>query len=120
MAEIQFRYFGWYNDGLKSDKIWGWFTIDDKVYNFWGPRGDKKLIKLSFKQFNKFPSFYDNEHEVKKTMRQKMNKGYKSVGVRVVDDVLVDVEQIYPGFTDHMKKQMFIAKLSGTIRNAET
>ena len=118
MSDIEFRFFGWcFNPKLGNDKIWGWFTIGEKVYNFWGPRGDKKLTKLNFKEFSKFASFYDNEYEVKKTMRGKLNKGYKSVSVAVDNDVLVDVESIYPGFTAHMKKEMFIAKLSGTIRS---
>lgn len=118
MSEIQFRFFGWCNKG-NADKIWGWFTIGDKVYNFWGPRGEAKLTKLKFKQFADYSDLYSNEYKVKAKMREKLNKGYNSIGVTVVDDVLVDVEKIYPGFTDHLKKQMFIAKLSGKIMGVE-
>lgn len=120
MAEIKFRFFGWCFDAAKNnDKIWGWFTIDDKVYNFWGPRGGEKLIKIKFKQFTKHKSFWDNEYEVKKTQRQKLNKDYRSIDVRSENDILVEVEKIYPGFTAHLKKEMFIAKLSGTIVGTE-
>jgi len=113
-GEIQVRFFGWcHNPAKNNDKIWGWFTIGDKVYNFWGPRGEKKLIKMTFKQFNDYHSFFENEYQVKKKMREKLNKGYQPVSVKVEDDILVDVEKIYPGFTAHMKKLMFIAKLSG-------
>ena len=117
-AELKFHFFGW-NNLNTSDKIWGWFTIGEKVYNFWGPRGGEKLIKIKFKQFTQYTSRSDNEYEARKTQRNKVNKGYRSIGVTVEDDVLVDVEKIYPGFTAHLKKQMFIAKLSGTIMGVE-
>lgn len=117
-TEIQFRHFGWFKDGT-SDKIWGWFTIGDKVYNFWGPRGSQKLVKLKFKQFTKYSDTYSNEYEVKRVTREKRNKGYRDVDLKVENDVLVEVEKIYPGFTDHLKKSMFIAKLSGTIMGVE-
>lgn len=118
MAEIQFRYFGW-NNTQGHDKIWGWFTIDDKVYNFWGPRGEKKLVSVRFKAINDSKDFTANEWTAKDKQREKSRKDYKSVPVTVADDILVEVEKIYPGFTSHLKKSMFIAKLSGTIKGAE-
>ncbi len=117
-TELQFRFFGWCTD-KGSDKIWGWFTIGDKVYNFWGPRGSQKLAKIKFKQFTEYTDFYSNEYEVKKKTREKINKNYRSINLTVDNDVLVDVEKVYPGFTDHLKKSMFIAKLSGTIMGVE-
>jgi hypothetical protein len=120
MAEIQFRFFGWcFNKASNNDKIWGWFTIGEKIYNFWGPRGSEKLIKIRFKEVKDYPRFLDNEYSIKNKTREKLKKGYTSVSITVEDDVLVDVEKIYPGFTDHLKKQMFIAKLSGKIMGAE-
>jgi len=116
MSEIEFRFLGW-NNTNGSDKIWGWFTIGEKVYNFWGPRGEKKLVKLSFKQFPS-QSFNHNISSARSKQQEKLRKGYKSISVAVEDNMLVDVERIYPGFTDHLKKQMLIAKLSGIAYRA--
>lgn len=121
MSDIQVKFFGWCKDDAKNnDKIWGYFVIGDKVYNFWGPRGETKLVKLKFKQFTKFSNFTNNVREVEKTMREKLSKGYARMSVAVEDNVLVDIEKIYPGFTDHLKKSMFIAKLSGDIKGLQT
>jgi predicted DNA-binding WGR domain protein len=119
-AGIEVKFFGWNNDKTKNaDKIWGWFKIGDKVYNFWGPRGEKKLVSVRFKEFcdSSIPDF--NEVEAQEKEREKRRKGYNSVSVRIENDTLVEVEKIYPGFTDHLKKSMFIAKLSGNIMGAE-
>lgn len=119
-TEIQFRFFGWcFNKASNNDKIWGWFTIGEKVYNFWGPRGSEKLIKIRFKEVNDYGYFSGNEMLAREKTREKLKKGYNSVSLAVDNDALVEVEKIYPGFTEHCKKQMFIAKLSGKIKGAE-
>lgn len=110
MSEIDFRFFGWNNEGT-SDKIWGWFKIGDKVYNFWGPRGEKKLVKLNFKQFE---SHNSREHSMAYAKEQeKRRKGYVSIPLTIEDDSFVEIEKIYPGFSAHLKKQLLITKLSG-------
>lgn len=120
--QIEFRFFGWYHEPANNrDKIWGWFTIGDKVYNFWGRRGAEDLKKVKFKQFDTSNlQRWENPHaKVISKMHSKIESGYKAVSVLVQDNSLVEVEKVYPGFTDHLKKEMFIAKLSGKIKGAE-
>lgn len=119
-TELEVKFFGWNNDKTKNaDKIWGWFKVGDKVYNFWGPRGEKKLVNVRFKEFNEYANSNYNVTDAQTKEREKRRKGYNGISVRVEDNMLVEVEKIYPGFTEHLKKSMFIAKLSGTIMGTE-
>lgn len=128
--EISMQFFGWCTDGDKHDKVWGWFTIGPKIYNFWGKRGANGLRSLKFKQHgemlnddktsqNYWRYRWDyNLNEIKSLQRKKENKGYKPVSCKIENNSLVEIEKIYPGFTEHCFTEMVVAKLSDKIRTA--
>lgn len=113
MDKFDFRFVGWYSDGQHSDKVWGWFIYLGKVYNFWGRRGSEGKPKDI-----KFKCHGVETQKLTNLQREKMGKGYKGLDTSKVDDLGVpeSIEKIYPGFGEHLKKQLFFAKLSGRVK----
>ena len=114
--QYELKFFGHYHDPAKnSDKIWGWILIEGKMYNFWGRRdltGDGKSLK--FKRHEGMTGRYD----LTDLTNKKQRKGYRSISCeRDGEDCYPAVEECYPNFVAHMKKQLMFARITGTVRN---
>ena len=122
-VEYEIKFFGWaYNEASNNDKIWGWVEVAGKLYNFWGRRAFKEGKNLNFKRH---ANNWDGNYDLKQLTRKKMNPGggkvpYKEVpNTRNSEGNHPAIDAIYPDFTAHFKKQLMLARLSGTVRGEE-
>lgn len=99
MYEINF--FGWCHAG-NSDKVWGYVTTSDNLYNFWGKRGGTFAFQQQAATYRSSKSFENKA-------RAKCRKGYKEIPVDQIDT-------IWPGFTKEFEHQLLVAKLSDNFR----
>lgn len=116
-VQYDIKFFGWmFNAAENNDKIWGWIEIEGKLYNFWGRRdngGDGKAIK-----FKRHDTGWDGRHDLQTLTRGKERKGYKAMSLqRAADGTYPAIDEIYPNFQAHMKKQLMFARLTGTVKN---
>lgn len=118
-VDYDVKFFGWYNDGKKSDKIWGWLEIGGKLYNFWGRRdttGDGKSLR-----FKRHEQNWAGRHDLRDLARKKERKGYRSLSTtKNAEGRYPAIDEIYPNFQDHMKNQLMYARLTGSVKGEET
>jgi len=95
---IDYKFIGWNNkDG--SDKVWGAIYMEDrtkmrpKVLIFWGRRGHKLQTKMDREGW-----------DLDKLVREKYNKGYRSI----YDN---ELKQVYPDFENDLEKTAMWALL---------
>ena len=101
MVDVNIHFFGWLHNPEKNhDKVWGYFTLEDRVYVFWGRRG--KTMQFQRK---------DNRYVCSDIAYQKKKKGYINLTGR---DERID--SIFPEFDKHLKSNMFDAKMMDKIR----
>lgn len=117
-VDFKIEQFLWYkNEAENSDKIWGYVTVEGKVYNFWGKRADldgKK--KLAFKRWlGRY-----GEAECQDKAREKRRKGYKDVdSTRNAAGEYPGIETCYSGFVKSFKNQLMLARLTGVVMGEE-
>lgn len=119
-VDYEIKFFGWaYNEAQNNDKIWGWVEVSGKLYNFWGRRAFDDGKKLSFKRHDSTWGTYD----LKELTRKKQHPGgsktpYRAIDLtRTSDGLYPAIEGVYKGFGAHFKKQLMLARLTGTVRN---
>jgi len=107
----------------EHDKYWGWKKIDKTYYNFWGKRGNKKIIfkRYIITQHNIATTSYvkgqyyvtvgtNIPNKLAKLYDEKINKkGYK--------DFTDKIERFFPGFLKEFELQLTIAKLADNFHN---
>lgn len=119
-AKLEFHFFGWFFDAAKNnDKIWGWFEVEGKLYNFWGRRGNEDAMKrVKFKRHENV-RWYGNS-ALSSTARSKEAKGYKSISCQADSEGgYPEIERVYPGFLAHVRKELMYGRLTGTVRGEE-
>ncbi len=101
------EFFGWCSeDG--HDKVWGYVTIGDRLYNFWGRRGKK----FTFKQEDN-TSFQNSKYARK--AEQKCRSGRSSGAYTAISPSRV--EDVWPDFHEVFGRQLLFAKLSDGFFN---
>jgi len=122
--EFKLEFLGWEYDksnGANVDKIWGLITINsERVYAFWGRRGETGEKPIRYKQYNKAGSYMWDRRDGFKDARKKEGKGYKSIDTSFVNGMYPAAEGIYPGFSEYLKNQLMMARLCGKVMNEET
>jgi hypothetical protein len=116
MSGIEMQFFGHYydvNDDHTHDKIWGWFTVNDQIYSFWGPRREQPQF-LKFKKFDTSSNYklMISKNEVTKLAKNKSKKGYTPISLANNQGDYPHIENIYPGFIQHLKMKYIIVKMS--------
>jgi predicted DNA-binding WGR domain protein len=98
------------NHARKNDKIWGHVSFDGKSYQFWGRRAtdESGLKRIRFKR-------NDDLAALKQLCDEKIRKGYVAQDIGKQDDEYPGIEKIYPGFVKHMRNELMMARLSGTV-----
>lgn len=119
-VDFEIKFFGWaHNPAENNDKIWGWVDVNGKLYNFWGRRAFDEGKKLNFKRHE---NSWDGNYDLKRLTQKKQNPGggktpYRAIGLtRNPDGAYPDIEAVYTGFTAHFKKQLMLARLTGTVK----
>lgn len=116
-AQVELKFFGWENDpSVNADKIWGYALVEGKLYAFWGRRGSKQNPFKSIR----FMRWQKHDSAIEAKARDKLRGGYREIGVEEdKEGNYPAVERVYPGFSAHMKKQLMMARLSGTVQGEE-
>jgi hypothetical protein len=92
---------GWCKDVSRGmDKIWGYVSLGDTYYNFWGARGKK----FTFKRYEGIKKW-----DLEALSRDKLSPNRKNgTYVRVPEDRVI---RIIPDFESEFEKQLTLAKL---------
>ena len=101
------NFLGWCNES-GHDKIWGYVTVGDHCYNFWGARGKK----LSFQE-HKAGRWGDNRElrsKAEAKCRPRANGAYHEIALN-------KVESVVPDFFNQLEHQLTIAKLFDNFRH---
>ncbi len=110
LTDVNILEFLWnYQPMHKHDKIWGYVKVNEKLYCFWGRRGTDVAKSIQFKRDTDL-------YSLEATGAKKCKKGYTKQDVRKIDGEYPAIDQIYPGFVPHMRNQLMLARLSGTVR----
>lgn len=105
-AEYRVNFFGWCSeDG--HDKVWGYVTVGEYLYNFWGKRGKR----LAFQQH---PEGGWGSDDLYTRSKNKVRSGRKSGAY--VEIVPSNIENVVPGFFEEFEKQLTLAKLFENFR----
>ena len=102
MVDVNIRFFGWNYDPItNADKVWGFFDLNNEnTYVFWGRRGKT----MQFQKKNSTGECWDLAYK-------KESKGYERI--RASDS---RIDDIFPEFVEHLKSNMFDAKMMDKIR----
>ena len=102
------------NAAQKNDKIWGYVTFEGKSYQFWGRRatGESGLKAIKFKR-------NDDLYNLSNLCMKKVAKGYEHQDIKRDGDEYPGIEKVYPGFIKHMRSQLMMARLSGSVMSEE-
>lgn len=86
-------YFVGHFQDATSDKVWGWGTKGDKLYQFWGRRNGSPQTKV-------LPNTPANEAALRKLAKQKAAKGYEQKSASEFENWLKTVLKTDPKFSD--------------------
>lgn len=112
-TDVKILAFLWnYRPEKGNDKIWGYTSVNEKVYCFWGRRGTdlNSLKAIKFKRAE-----HDDIVPLERQEYVKCKKGYIAQSLDRLGDNYPAIEKIYPGFVAHMRNQLMLARLSGSV-----